>query len=817
MDTKIHPGYKKSTKNLTIGILIDELYYEIPVAYFKAVKEIGTKHGINVFYIVCDAMKSPLNYQIQANILYDLPHDKNIDGLIISSNILGAFISHKEFTSLCHSYNPIPTVSAGMIIEGLPSVIIDNKHGISESVSHLIDIHGHTKIAYICGPMNHPDAKERYDAFTETLNDHGLPIDEELILPGNFQVSTGQKAISILIDDRKKLPGKDVQAIVTANDYMATGALKELQIRGYRVPEDIAIVGFDDIIQVQFTNPSISTVHLSFYEMGKQAAELLISLLKGEQVPAVLRIPATFVKRQSCGCPDSSDTESDYSVYLPKDVLMSLHSEPNKFFHNLSEKISNAELHTKDLIVCSHILSLLNHPELQNSQGKNNEEMIILPDKVKLILEMAVYDFIQNSVDIRHLISIATEIASTLGISESIDTLERQLSKFGVHRCYLSLYENPPPFTFPQKIPEFSRLYLAIDESGRLNLPPEGLVFPTRNLVPENILKVDDSFRFIVLPIYFQKEQIGFWLMDDSKEDVNFYSFFTMLVGSSLQGALMLKRLKEQSQELESANKKILSLIEQLKDENLRISTEMEVARHIQLALLPENIRTIHPDFRIAARMITAAEVGGDYYDISLDRNGTLWLGIGDVSGHGVTAGLIMMMAQTAHTTITSNFTATAGDIIMKINNVLYKNVYDRMDESLYMTFTTMKYLGNGQFQYAGSHLDLLVYRQQTKTCEQIETAGTWLNLKPDIRNEIKNEELNIGIGDILILYTDGLTEVFNKQKKLLDTEGFMNIIARHAEKDVETMQDAIFEDVKAWNDGDPKDDMSLVIVRRIA
>jgi sigma-B regulation protein RsbU (phosphoserine phosphatase) len=807
---------ERVTERRTIGLLVDEFYYDIPISYFKAVQDYGIRHGINVLYIVSKAIRSPLYYQIQANILYDLPDEQNVDGLIIASNLLGSFISMEELKTICHHYHPIPVVSIGIIIEGFPSVVLDNAGGMYTAVSHLIEVHGYKRIAYICGPKDHPDAKERFQAYERAMTDHGLQPDEDLILPGDFEIPSGQKSISLLIDERNKIPGKDVRALVTSNDYMAFGALIELQKRGYRIPEDIAVVGFDDIISTQFYDPTLSTVHQSFHEMGRRAAELLVSLLNGEKVPDVVKIPATYVERQSCGCPNIETYVTGKPIQVPADVTAALHADPKKFLQYLHRQIFDIGLPRKYLTIWNEALSLLRRRKEWEWGTLAEEQAMRFGENAWSVLGMTAYNVFRDINKTMQLVNTATDVTSTLYIKELMNILVRKLPEFGINRCYLALYEKPPQFTYPQKIPGWSRLILAFDETGRVTLPPEGLPYPTRQILPDNILKQKDTFRLVIEAIYFRKEQIGFWLLDNSSQDEKIYPILTKLISSSLQGALLLKRYEERSLELAAANKEIRDLNEQLKDENLRIRTEMEVARHIQVALLPEKIRTIHPDFQIAARMVTAAEVGGDYYDISLDRQGTLWLGIGDVSGHGVTAGLIMMMAQTVHTTITTNYQASASDIVVMVNNVLFKNVSVRMGETLYMTFTTLKYLGNGSFQYAGSHLDILIYRQRTRNCELIETEGTWLNIKPDIKSNTNNSEFTLQIGDVLVLFTDGLTEVFDSNKQLLDLHGFKEIVRQHAEKDVETMQDAVFNDVKRWCDGEPKDDMSLVVVRRI-
>lgn len=260
----------------------------------------------------------------------------------------------------------------------------------------------------------------------------------------------------------------------------------------------------------------------------------------------------------------------------------------------------------------------------------------------------------------------------------------------------------------------------------------------------------------------------------------------------------------------------VTRLSEQLKFENLRMGTEMELAQRIQTSLLPTAVKQIHPDFEISAVMLPADEVGGDYYDITFDREGNLWFGIGDVSGHGVTPGLIMMMAQTVHTTITTNYRVTPEDVVSGVNKVLYKNIHNRLQADHFMTFTTLKYLGNGHFQHAGMHLDLIVYRHRSRTCELIETDGVFLNFIEDISHATNNADFMLEIGDILVLYTDGLTEAINAKNSLFDVSGLMSSITKHAVKDIDAMRDALIHDVLIWCDQDRDDDMSLVVIRRL-
>jgi sigma-B regulation protein RsbU (phosphoserine phosphatase) len=175
-----------------------------------------------------------------------------------------------------------------------------------------------------------------------------------------------------------------------------------------------------------------------------------------------------------------------------------------------------------------------------------------------------------------------------------------------------------------------------------------------------------------------------------------------------------------------------------------------------------------------------------------------------------------MMMAQTIHTTIITNAHCSPSEVVNLINAVLYKNVHERLQTDHFMTITLLTYLGTGQFRYAGAHVDILVYRRDQRICERIDTPGVWLNFLPDISHVTKDSEFILEIGDVLVLYTDGLTEVWNSEDEMLDIQGFMDIVTTHGEKAVEAMRDAILADAMEWSQQVRKDDMSLVVARRI-
>ncbi|HOJ65029.1 MAG TPA: PP2C family protein-serine/threonine phosphatase [Spirochaetota bacterium] len=244
-----------------------------------------------------------------------------------------------------------------------------------------------------------------------------------------------------------------------------------------------------------------------------------------------------------------------------------------------------------------------------------------------------------------------------------------------------------------------------------------------------------------------------------------------------------------------------------------REKQEMELASRIQTCLLPNIPEKSH--YEITARMIPAAEVGGDYYDIIGETNERLWLGIGDVSGHGLTSGLIMMMAQTAFNTVILNKPdISSAELIVEVNRVMFQNIRQRLGEDHFMTLSFMVADPDGTVTLAGAHLDVLVYRKATKKVERIETTGIWLGLVPDIRENTYEKKFKLEKGDLFFLYTDGLIEATNKNNELYDMQRLINKLEELGEKPVKEIEEMIIKDVFEFM-SEQKDDITFIIARK--
>lgn len=240
---------------------------------------------------------------------------------------------------------------------------------------------------------------------------------------------------------------------------------------------------------------------------------------------------------------------------------------------------------------------------------------------------------------------------------------------------------------------------------------------------------------------------------------------------------------------------------------------EMEVAKRIQTSLLPRMHEL--PGYRVAATMMPADEVGGDYYDVIESGPGETWLCIGDVSGHGVESGLIMMMTQTSiFTTVNRAAGLQPSEVLVGVNSVLKKNI-SRLGADRYVTCMAIQLLQN-QIRFAGKHQDILIYRARTGTTEWIPTDGVWLGLVDDIKGMLSDDVRPVEEGDVILLFTDGVTEAMNARRELYGEERLRQTLSRTAHEDVDAIVQAIVKDVWAFMN-QQKDDVSIVAVKRVS
>jgi sigma-B regulation protein RsbU (phosphoserine phosphatase) len=245
--------------------------------------------------------------------------------------------------------------------------------------------------------------------------------------------------------------------------------------------------------------------------------------------------------------------------------------------------------------------------------------------------------------------------------------------------------------------------------------------------------------------------------------------------------------------------------------EKQRLERELEIASRIQTSILPKHYEVA--GLEISARMIPASEVGGDYYDVFAMGDGC-WVGIGDVAGHGLSAGLEMLMVQSVVAGLVRHAPRAApSDHVRVLNQVLYDNIRERLGQDEHITLTLFRYEG-GVFTFAGAHEEILVCRAAGGPCEHIQTPGTWLGGMRDITRVTRDSKLELAPGDLMVLYTDGITEAKNAKGVQFDDERLARVLEDNRAEPVAVVRDRVIEAVQAWQHVQD-DDISIVVIRR--
>ena len=257
-----------------------------------------------------------------------------------------------------------------------------------------------------------------------------------------------------------------------------------------------------------------------------------------------------------------------------------------------------------------------------------------------------------------------------------------------------------------------------------------------------------------------------------------------------------------------------LDLASRQEKELERRDSELAIARRIQTSVIPRDFAL--PGFDIAAVMMPAAEVGGDFYDFRRTADGGAWLGIGDVTGHGLTAGLIMMMAQSMFTMLSQNSSEepTPAGFLARLNKALYFNLKSRLREEKFMTMVVARLYPDGRLVYAGAHTDLLVFRKATGSIERLTAEGLWLGLVEDLSASTKDHETTLGSGDLALFHTDGVTEARNEKGEVFDIHRLIERLGTASDGSAGDTVMSILSATRGWSPS-PTDDVSLMAIRR--
>lgn len=243
-----------------------------------------------------------------------------------------------------------------------------------------------------------------------------------------------------------------------------------------------------------------------------------------------------------------------------------------------------------------------------------------------------------------------------------------------------------------------------------------------------------------------------------------------------------------------------------------RLEKELEIGARIQTCLLPKTVAI--PELELAAKMVPASEVGGDYYDAFAAGSGG-FIGIGDVAGHGLTSGLVMLMVQSVVAALgRKSPEASPAELVCALNTVLHDNIRHRLQNKEHVTFTLLRYDAGGKVTFAGAHEEICVYRKATGKVELVETPGTWLGAVRDVKKHTVDSQLQLSSGDIVLLYTDGVTEARAANGEQFGLDRVTQLLENSSDLPMPALIERIYKAV-ALHAKELDDDVTLLAFRR--
>lgn len=559
MADDVKGGYGKALAGArpTLGVLVTWLRDKYENQILRGIHDVAEEAGANVICMVWGEMRRDLPTEE----IYNLVGQETFSGLVLSTT-MGHAISAEVLQELCDHFAYLPIISGPLNVQGITKVLTDSYSGMYAAIEHLVEKHGYRQIAFICGPVGQREAEDRFRAYREVLEAHAIPFDERYIANGDYRAPSGREAMETLL-----ARGLTFEAVAAANDDMAMGAMEVLQQHGYQIPDDVALVGFDDKDEVRHLSAPLTTVRQPIYDFAREMGRLLLQRIAGEPTPDEATIPTQLVLRRSCGC-FPRDVEAAWA-----DVVMPLGEVPAELSPPLdiqAQRVWEAFLadwqagdSQQFLNACDRVLresATLGQPLISALRA---HVLAHLSDpRTWLIAENLLHQGRALAGDIArraegyHWVAVEqregalerfdADMSAAFALEELAPALQTHFPNLGLHRCYIAIYESD------WGISEYVRLLVSYVDA-QATVFEQGPRFRACDLAPEGVLSVEQRYTLVVLPLSLRDRVLGYALFESDSMDGIIYDRLGEQLSGTLFRILLLQQQEQARREAEIA------------------------------------------------------------------------------------------------------------------------------------------------------------------------------------------------------------------------------------------------------------------------
>ena len=311
-----------SNDRKTVGVFLEKASGEFQKVLCEGITKTAQQLGYNVAVFNAFGKYGDNERHFSGDqMIYDLAPWEELDGVILALDTMDDPSSKGKITHKVKQYCHCPVVSVREMIDGVNNLLVKNTTCMEGMVKHFIEDHGFTKLCFMTGPQSHWDAVERLQCFENVMESYGLAVGEHQKFYGDYWFNMGKEACDWFLIGQEQ-----PEAILCANDNMAQAVASELIGRGYHIPEDICVSGYDGLIDCVGFSPTLSTMEVPFFDMGIKAMKVIHEKQETPEDIEDIYFQAQTVLRESCGCMKHSG----------KDVLMKKRTifEEEKTAHN---------------------------------------------------------------------------------------------------------------------------------------------------------------------------------------------------------------------------------------------------------------------------------------------------------------------------------------------------------------------------------------------------------------------------------------------------------------------------------------------------